>query len=180
MKKILITAAFFVFVFTGNSQIIAKWKITDVEKLMAAKNGDVLVINFWATFCKPCVAEIPSFIKIVDKYKSSQVKLLLVSLDLSSYYPAKIASFAKKNRFNTNIVWLQETNADYFCPKIDTTWSGSIPATLIVNTKTGYRKFFEGEMTAVEFETMLKAVISGSDKLAGIKDDSYDPVPLPE
>ncbi len=180
MKKILIAAVFFAFVFTGNGQIIAKWKITDVEKQMTAKNGDVLVINFWATFCKPCVAEIPSFIKIVDKYKSSHVKLLLVSLDLPSYYPAKIASFAKKQRFNTNIVWLQETNADYFCPKIDKTWSGSIPATLIINTRSGYRKFFEGEMTAVEFETMLKEVIAVSDKSIGINEHSNDPVPLPD
>ena len=66
---------------------------------------------------------------------------------------------AKKHNFKTNIVWLQETDADYFCPKIDTTWSGSIPATLFVNTKTGYRKFFEGEMTVVEFEGLLKEVI---------------------
>ena len=160
MKKIVIAVIIFAFGSTANSQTIAKWKITDVEKYMAAKNGDVLVINFWATFCKPCVAEIPSFIKIVDKYKASQVKLLLVSLDLPSYYPAKIASFAKKHHFKANIVWLQETDADYFCPKIDTSWSGSIPATLFVNTKTGYRKFFEGEMGAKEFEGMLKEVIA--------------------
>ncbi len=159
MKKILLIAILFTAGVAANSQNIAKWKITDVEKYMAAKNGDVLVINFWATFCKPCVAEIPSFIKIVDKYKSSQVKLLLVSLDLPSYYPAKIATFAKKHHFKTNIVWLQETDADYFCPKIDPTWSGSIPATLFVNTKTGYRKFFEGEMGAKEFEGLLKEVI---------------------
>ena len=160
MKKILLVLALFISGIAVNSQSIAKWKITDVEKYMAAKNGDVLVINFWATFCKPCVAEIPSFIKIVDKYKTSQVKLLLVSLDLPSYYPVKITSFAKKHHFKTNIAWLQETNADYFCPKIDTSWSGSIPATLFVNTKTGYRKFFEGEMGAKEFEGMLKEVIA--------------------
>lgn len=174
MKQILLLTLFFVAVFTVNSQDIAKWKITDVEKLMDTKNGDVLVINFWATFCKPCVAEIPSFIKIVEKYKSNGAKLLLVSLDLPAYYPVKIASFAKKHRFNTNIVWLQETDADYFCPKIDSTWSGSIPATLIINTKTGSRKFFEGEMTAVEFEAMLKEVIAKS------KDHSFDPVAEPQ
>ncbi len=138
---------------------IADWKITDVEKYMQAKNGEVLVINFWATFCKPCVAEIPSFIKISDQYKDQKVKLLLVSLDLPSYYPAKVASFAKKHNFNTNIVWLSETNADYFCPKIDKSWSGSIPATLILNPSTGYRKFFEEEISAETFETELKKAI---------------------
>jgi hypothetical protein len=84
---------------------------------------------------------------------------LLVSLDLPSYYPAKVTSFAKKHNFNTNIVWLSETNADYFCPKIDKSWSGSIPATLILNPSTGYRKFFEEEISAETFEAELKKAI---------------------
>ena len=137
----------------AKSQGIAKLKITDIEKFTNSKTDEVLVLNFWATFCKPCVAEIPSFIKISNQYK---VKLLLVSLDLPSYYPEKVASFAKKHQFNTNIVWLNETNADYFCPKIDKSWSGSIPATLMINTKTGYRKFFEEELDAATFEMELK------------------------
>lgn len=176
MKKVLIAVTFLTFCFTANSQQIAKWKITDVEKYMVAKNGDVLVINFWATFCKPCVAEIPSFIKITDKYKNERVKLLLVSLDLPSYYPAKIASFAKKHQYKTNIVWLNETDADYFCPKADTSWSGSIPATLMINTKTGYRRFFEGEMSVSQFEEALKKVIANSNSSALVKDFFFDPV----
>ncbi len=163
MKKLLIAVALIGFVTVARSQKIEKWKIEDVEKYMAAKNGDILVINFWATFCKPCVAEIPSFIKTVEKYKSSQVKLLLVSLDLPSYYPSKIASFAKKHDFKTNIVWLDETNADIFCPKIDPKWSGSIPATLILNTKTGYRKFFEEEIEPAVFEAALKEAIGSKE-----------------
>ncbi len=160
MKKAFIVIFLLAFVSVVKSQNIPKWKITDIEKYIAAKNEDILVINFWATFCKPCVAEIPSFIKITDKYKDAHVKLLLVSLDLPSAYPAKIAVFAKKQQFNTNIVWLDETDADYFCPRVDKKWSGSIPATLMVNTKTGYKKFFEDELKADVFEKELKEVMS--------------------
>ncbi len=156
MKKIILILSFFMVSLIAYSQQIPKWKITDIEKMMNQKSGEVLVLNFWATFCKPCVAEIPSFIKVTDKYKSEGVKLYLISLDLPSAYPKKIETFSKQRKFNTNIAWLQETNADYFCPKIDTSWSGSIPATLILNTKTGYRKFVEGEMKGEEFETELK------------------------
>ena len=164
MKRVLIIPIFIMAALAANSQSIAKWKITDVEKYIAAGNGDVLVINFWATFCKPCVAEIPSFIRTVDKYKNRSVKLLLVSLDLPSFYPAKIAAFAKNKNIKTNIAWLDETNADYFCPKVDTKWSGSIPATLIINTKTGYRKFFEEEIEAAVFEKALVAAIESTSK----------------
>ncbi len=160
MKGLVLAMIMSGFVLSTNAQQkIANWKITDVEKYMDAKNGEVLVINFWATFCKPCVAEIPSFIKISEQYKDQKVKLLLVSLDLPSYYPVKVASFAKKHNFNTPIVWLSETNADYFCPKIDKSWSGSIPATLILNPSTGYRKFFEEEISAENFETELRKAI---------------------
>ena len=159
MKKIIACIAFIFFSAVLTAQQVPQWKITDIEKLMQANDSNVLVFNFWATFCKPCVAEIPSFIKIAEKYKKERVKLTLVSLDLPSYYPKKIAAFVKEHQFNTNISWLKETNADYFCPKIDADWSGAIPATLILNKKTGYRYFVEGEITEAVFEEALKKAI---------------------
>lgn len=160
MKRLLISAFLIIAASAGKSQEIKKWKITDVENYISSSKGEILVINFWATFCKPCVAEIPSFIKTVEKYKDQEVKLILISLDLPSYYPSKISDFVKKNKYRTSIAWLDETNADYFCPKIDRAWSGSIPATLFLNTKTGYRKFAEEEMDQGTFETILKQVIA--------------------
>jgi hypothetical protein len=79
-----------------------------------------------------------------------------VSLDLPSFYPKKIANFAAKNNFKTNIAWLDETDADYFCPMIDSSWSGAIPATIIVNAKTGSKKFWEGDVKGDFFESELK------------------------
>ena len=136
--KTLVTTSFLLLSFFSFCQPIPKIKITAIEKIINTPGNQIWVISFWATFCKPCVAEIPSFIRITDKYQSSHVKLMLVSLDLPSYYPAKIIAFAKKHHFNTSITWLNETNADYFCPKVDAQWNGAIPATLIINTKTGY------------------------------------------
>lgn len=158
MKRMSILFLFSIISIVGKSQQIPTWKITDVEKRIANSKDEILVFNFWATFCKPCVAEIPFFIKVSNKYKSNNVKLILVSLDLPNYYPNKIATFAKKHQFTADIVWLNETDADYFCPKIDLKWSGSIPATLMVNTKTGQRKFFEEEIEEADFEKALKSL----------------------
>ncbi len=159
MKNLLFILAICLLSQPAHSQAVKKVKITEVENYIATSKDSVLVINFWATFCKPCVAEIPSFISITDQYKSRGVKLTLVSLDLPSYFPKKIAAFAKEHHFTADILWLDETNADYFCPKMDAKWSGSIPATLIVNTKNGYRKFFEEEMTTEQFERELKLAL---------------------
>jgi thiol-disulfide isomerase/thioredoxin len=152
----------FVFLFTGvisaEAQTVPSWKVTKLQEYIAASDS-VLVINFWATFCKPCIEEIPYFESTVNKYKAQKVKMLLVSLDLKDEYPNSIRSFVAKNRYASKIVWLNETNADYFCPKVDKKWSGGIPSTLIVNTKTGYRKFFEDQLKPEEFEAELKKAL---------------------
>lgn len=162
LKKLLFLFILTGFVLAGKSQRIPKWKIEDVVKSYAAKNDTVYVVNFWATFCKPCNEEIPDFIRIVKKYEKQKVKLLLVSLDLPSYYAAKLPAFIKKYKYNTNHVWLNETNADHFCPAIDEKWSGAIPSTIIVNNKTGYRKFIEDQVSAADFEAALKEAIGGN------------------
>ena len=160
MKKYSLLFILVVFSLAARSQAIAKWKIEDVVKSFSKHNDTVYVVNFWATFCKPCIAEIPGFLDVVKKYEKQKVKLLLVSLDLPSYYPAKIAAFAKKNKYTAKIVWLNETNADHFCPMIDKSWSGAIPATIVVNNKKGYRKIMEAEMSQADFETIIQEAIT--------------------
>jgi hypothetical protein len=58
------------------------------------------------------------------------------------------------------MTWLDETNADLFCPVVDPSWSGAIPASLFVNNATHYRKFFEDQLDRVKFEKELKALIA--------------------
>ena len=140
---------------TGYPQQIVKWKITDVEKLIE-ESDSILIINFWATFCKPCVEEIPDLIKFTKKYKREKVSLHLISLDLADYYPTKIKKFVTAKKYAANIAWLDESNADYFCSIMSPEWSGSIPATLFVNKKNGYRKFYEKKLSAAEIENAIK------------------------
>ena len=140
-----------------SAQQIEKWKIAKLEKyIQEAKRP--LIVNFWATFCKPCIEEIPYFQNLVKKYNKEGIDLLLVSLDLKEAYP-KIKTFATKHHINSSIVYLDETNADLFCPKIDNQWSGGIPASLFVNNKTGYKKFFEEQIPEKKLEQEIKMLI---------------------
>ena len=141
-----------------SSQSIPKWKVTDLEEYIA-KSDAPTVVNFWATYCGPCLKEIPYFQEVVKQYEAKGVKLLLVSLDFKESFPDKISSFPNKRKFDSPIVWLDETNADYFCPKVDHKWSGVMPATLFINNKKGHRSFFEEEMSKEKFESEIRKIL---------------------
>jgi hypothetical protein len=86
------------------------------------------------------------------------VKLLLVSLDMPEQFP-RIRNFALKRKYTAPIVWLDESDADYFCPKVDDAWSGTLPSTLFINNKTGYRKFFEDQISKDSLEKEINAML---------------------
>jgi thiol-disulfide isomerase/thioredoxin len=143
-------------------QSIASWKITDVVNFYSKPTDSIYVVNFWSTWCKPCIEEIPYLQSITKKYADKKVKLLLVSLDTYKSYPEKLNAFIKKHKIYSAIAWLNETDADIFCPAIDNKWSGAIPATIIVNSKTGYKNFFEEKFSPKQFELELKKAFAGN------------------
>jgi thiol-disulfide isomerase/thioredoxin len=158
MKHLFITAWFLLVTSIVFSQTIKKVKITEVEEYI--KNSDhPLVVNCWATWCAPCIEEIPYFMETVKKYSDQKVELLLLSLDFPTSYPNKILELIKKKKFEATFFWLNETNADYFCPKVDPKWDGTLPSTLLVNNKTGYRQFFGRPMTDRQVELEVKKLV---------------------
>ncbi len=143
------------------AQEIPKWKIGDLEKLMATTDKPT-IINFWATFCVPCIEELPYFQTAAKQYEKDSVQLLLVSLDLEDAYPKKIKDFTQKLKISSPVVFLDETNADVFCPAVDKNWSGAIPATLFINNKTGYRKFIEDQLTPEQLQKEIETLLNHS------------------
>jgi thiol-disulfide isomerase/thioredoxin len=138
---------------------VKKLKITQLEDYIQ-KCDHPLIVSFWATFCSPCVKEIPYFQSTVARHKDKDVELLLVSLDLPDYYPRRIAAFAQKANIVASLAWLNETDADYFCPRIDKNWSGGIPASLFVNNQTHYRHFFDRQLTDRQVDQEIKLLLA--------------------
>lgn len=140
------------------AQSIKKMTVIELDEYIA-RSDKPLVVNFWATFCKPCVEEIPWFVTLINKRYVGEVDLVLVSLDPKEYYPRMISSFAENRKFGAPVIWLNETDADYFCPKINVRWSGSIPATLMINNKKGMKKFYDRQLTPLQFEKEVKELV---------------------
>ena len=157
--KLLFTILLLTAAGTSQAQNIKKIKITDLEKTIA-QSDHPLIINFWATFCVPCCKEIPYFQSTVARYHDQRVELILVSLDLPDFYPARIAATARDRGFTSRIVWLDETNADYFCPKVDPGWTGGIPCSLFINNRTHYRRFFDRQLTEAQVGPEIREMLA--------------------
>ncbi|MGM9475726.1 TlpA disulfide reductase family protein [Pedobacter sp. GSP4] len=128
-------------------------KLDDLDKRIANGKDTTYVINFWATWCTPCVAELPNFEKLrVDNLKKP-VKVLLVSLDFKSKLQREVIPFVKNNQINAEVFLLNEPDQQQYIERIDQKWSGAIPATLFVNKKT--RRFYEKEFTETELKNTL-------------------------
>lgn len=151
---------------TAGAQEFPKWKIGDLKAAIDKAEGPT-IFNFWATFCKPCIEEIPYFQELAKKYEASGVRLVLVSLDAPEEYPTRIRTIAQKFRMTAPIAYLDESNADLFCPAVDERWSGAIPASLFVNPKTGYRQFYEEQLTKEELAKEIERMIGANKKGIG-------------
>jgi thiol-disulfide isomerase/thioredoxin len=124
-------------------------------------NKDTLyIINFWATWCAPCVHELPEFNALQKHYANMPVKILLVSLDFKEDYPYKLSRFVEKQKLTPEVAWLSDTDPNVFIPRIDNSWQGSIPATVIVHPGKGFKKFIEGAITGRQVSAIVDKVLA--------------------
>ena len=129
-----------------------------IEPLLNVKDDKVHVVNFWATWCGPCIKELPHFEKLGESYADKGVEMLLVSLDFPNKYETKLRPFLKKKNIKSKVVALDDVDQNRWIPAIDTTWSGALPATLIYTSD--QRKFFEQSFTYDALEKEIKQFIN--------------------
>lgn len=155
----------FVFLFiligkSSHSQPIRIIKFPQLQRILEQPSDSVLIVNFWATWCAPCVAEIPHFEKISAQYASSKVKVILVSLDAVSLLQKKVEPFIARKRIKSaQVVLLDETDYNAWIDKVSADWSGALPFTVIINTKANMKKGFEKPFTEAELAGELKLFI---------------------
>ena len=128
--KVKIIISCLILSFSLNAQTVTQvYKIKDLlNRIDTSKT--TLVINFWATWCKPCVQELPAFDSLTAAKNTCQV--ILVSLDFKEDIEKKVNSFLKKNSVKSECVLLDEINGNDYINKISEKWSGAIPATIFI------------------------------------------------
>lgn len=104
-------------------------------EICSRKNDTTYVINFWATWCKPCLEEMPYFEQVHAGQFTHPVKVILVSLDFEDHLSSKVQSFVQKNKIQSEVVLMNNTKYNSWIDLIEPTWSGAIPATMVRKDK---------------------------------------------
>lgn len=138
-----------------HAQEIEKISIPGLEKILASPEDQLHVVNFWATWCPPCVTELPHFEKLAREYQGKGVKFILVSLDFPSQIDSKLIPFLKKNKITADVMVM--TNLDYnsWIDKVDPGWQGNIPVTLFFNNPKKVKYFHPSELTEKELRDLI-------------------------
>lgn len=147
----------------ANAQNIPVIKFTELERMMKSKTDTTYVFNFWATWCKPCIKELPYFENITSTHSEKKVKVVLVSLDFKRQYETRLLPFVAERKISSTVVLLDDQDYNKWIDKVDPSWQGSIPATLFVNNSSGKRKFYEKEFEEEELNRELLRFIGESE-----------------
>ncbi|QEC52978.1 AhpC/TSA family protein [Anseongella ginsenosidimutans] len=124
----------------------------ELEARLTTKSDTTYVVNFWATWCGPCLKELPYFDRLQKKYSSKNVKVLLVSLDFRSQLEEQVIPYVEENKLQSEVLVLDEQDQSAVINRVSPEWSGALPATLVVNAAAGSRRFYEGAFTYEELE----------------------------
>jgi thiol-disulfide isomerase/thioredoxin len=142
----IIISALILLTFSANAQIKEYQHFADFEKDYLQPNNDTTyVINFWATWCIPCVKELPYFEELNKKYQNQKVKVVLVSLDFTMQ---QVEAYADKKSLKSEIVLLSDSKTNSWIDKVDSSWSGAIPITLFI--KGDEKQFYEKDYHNIE------------------------------
>ena len=143
--------------YSKESISVNSYDFSGIEKLLKKQNDTTYIVNFWATWCVPCVEELPNFEKLNADYKDKNVKVILVSIDFPKMVESNLLPFIKKHNLKSEVVHLNDPDANSWINKVDPTWSGAIPATVIY--KNDKRNFYEKSFTFEELEAVVKKVL---------------------
>lgn len=158
MKLLLPVILFFLTSMLSGQEIKVFENFDAFEPVLHKSNDTIYVINFWATWCVPCIKELPYFQEVNENYRNNNVKVILVSLDMAEKVSTVLIPFLQKKNISTEVIVLDDPRQNSWIEKVDKNWQGSIPATLIYYKSK--REFFEQSFTYDELIKELNRFIN--------------------
>lgn len=159
VRKIFLFSALLILAHFCKGQKAELVKLEKLQSEISKSSEQILVFNFWATWCAPCVKELPLFEKLNQNDKEVKVTLVSMDIDLDPN-PEKVYKFIERKKIQSRVIILDAVDPNSWINKIDKNWSGALPATLIINTKTGERRFVNNALKEGDLEKLVAEVKS--------------------
>ena len=135
----------------NNEQLIA---------MLESKKDKLHVVNFWATWCSPCVKELPQFISVAEELENENIEFIFVNLDFPSQYESRLLPFMERFAFRGKVVTLAEVEYNDWIPLVNKDWQGEIPSTLFFNHAKDIQHFHSDIMNEEELHSTIKKLLS--------------------
>ncbi len=118
---------------------------------LSALKGKVVVVNFWATWCPPCRAEIPDFISVYQDYKSKGLEIVGVSLDEGGW--SDVTPYVQRSKITYPIILGDR--------RVARTWGGiqAIPSTFIIDKQGNIAESHVGMMSKAQLLNKIKPLL---------------------
>lgn len=130
--------------------------IDQLLKRIESPSDTIYVVNFWATWCLPCVKEIPEFNKIPDSFRQKPVKVIMANLDFPNQKASRLMPFLEKHTIKGEVVMAITPRGGDWIERVNISWSGAIPATIFLHK--GKQSFHEGEIDYQAIEKYINTL----------------------
>ena len=134
---------------------VEKISFDELMPLLKRENSRLKVVNFWATWCRPCVAEMPHFEALAAEFEQS-LEVIYVSLDDPATAESRVQAFVEKKGIANPVYVLTDTDPNTYVDRVDPSWSGSLPATILFPPGGGTPVFHEGDFSAAELHKFVQ------------------------
>jgi len=156
MKKFVIAAIVLAAANIFSQDIKPLQSIADLDGIKENAKGNVLLLNFWASWCKPCVKEFPELVKLYNDYKDKGFRLVFVSLDDLPDIEKKVVPFLKNQGVDFTTYYNKFDKPEELIDYVDKNWQGAIPSTYIYDKDGKLKQGILGSKNYEQFESEIK------------------------
>lgn len=128
------------------------------QQLVQQRNGKILFLNVWATWCLPCREEFPDLVKLAEVYKDSEVEIVGISADFPDEVDSKILPFLQEQQANFKNYVRNFENDEAFINTVNPQWSGALPVTVIYDREGNQKMFHLGEGNFETFREQIESL----------------------
>ena len=157
MKQLLFIPVFLLFhVAPGQPVADQLTPLNEFRSLLEAPATRIQVFNFWATWCAPCVKELP----MIDAFASANpdIEVILVNVEGTADPFNKVADFARRKKLQTRIILLNTQDSGNWTTRIEKSWKNALPVTIIRNGGNKKRIFRDRALSPGELEELVAGV----------------------